>query len=218
MRVHFSVSKFDNINSHVVSIDIKLRKPIQRSVHLSTLAPADAISAVVTMGYLKVKPFSSIVRTSQFIVELVRQYFRQSMCVSRHEQCIRQWTIQVNDEAESQSSINLNDLGSDQPCFVNGIGKVYRRSAISVNFPLLTKAFVPVWFPMEPFPSLATCSIPKYVTCPHGFSGSLDWTFNLVASTGSVVTSIEYLLLRWLLHSHLLRIVHLTDAQLSSVN
>jgi len=49
------VSKYDNINSHVLSIDIKLRKPIQRSNRLSSLFPADNIPIIITMGYLKVK-------------------------------------------------------------------------------------------------------------------------------------------------------------------
>ena len=55
--MYFRVSKFDNINSHVVSIDVKLRKPIQRSNRLSILVPIDNIPIHLTMGYLKVKNF-----------------------------------------------------------------------------------------------------------------------------------------------------------------
>jgi hypothetical protein len=51
------ISKYDNINSHVISIDVKLRKPIQRSNRLSTLLPTDNIPIYITMGYLKVNYF-----------------------------------------------------------------------------------------------------------------------------------------------------------------
>ncbi|CAF2940230.1 unnamed protein product [Rotaria sp. Silwood2] len=46
------ISKYDNINSHVVSIDVKLRKPIQQSNYFSTLVSADKIPILITMGYL----------------------------------------------------------------------------------------------------------------------------------------------------------------------
>lgn len=47
-------SKYDNLNSYIISIDVKLRKPIQRSNRLSSLLPAENIPIVLTMGYLKV--------------------------------------------------------------------------------------------------------------------------------------------------------------------
>lgn len=48
------ISKYDNINSHVISIDVKLRKPIQQSNRLSTLHSIDNIPILISMGYLKV--------------------------------------------------------------------------------------------------------------------------------------------------------------------
>ncbi|UJR35373.1 hypothetical protein I4U23_028130 [Adineta vaga] len=46
------ISKYDNLNSHVISIDIKLRKAIQQSNRLSTLISMDHIPILITMGYL----------------------------------------------------------------------------------------------------------------------------------------------------------------------
>jgi hypothetical protein len=53
--LNYRISKYDNINSHVISIDVKLRKSIQRSNRLSTLLPTENIPIIITMGYLKVK-------------------------------------------------------------------------------------------------------------------------------------------------------------------
>ncbi|CAF4517556.1 unnamed protein product, partial [Rotaria magnacalcarata] len=48
------ISKYDNINSHIVSVDIKHRKPIQQSNFFSTLVATDtAIPVLITMKYLK---------------------------------------------------------------------------------------------------------------------------------------------------------------------
>ncbi|CAF0780051.1 unnamed protein product [Adineta ricciae] len=47
------ISKYDNLNSHVISIDVKLRKPIQQSNRLSTLVPMDHhVPVLITTGYL----------------------------------------------------------------------------------------------------------------------------------------------------------------------
>ncbi|CAF3578226.1 unnamed protein product [Adineta steineri] len=83
------ISKYDNINSHVISIDIKLRKSIQQTDRLSTLVPISNIPVFITMGYLKYDNISgnqcvyldttNVFTNKQYKTTLFRQWAWQSL-------------------------------------------------------------------------------------------------------------------------------------------
>ncbi|CAF0804146.1 unnamed protein product [Rotaria sordida] len=124
------ISKYDNINSHVVSIDVKLRKPIQQSNYLSTLVSTDKIPILITMGYLNYDNISG----NQCVYLDTTNAFTHGQYKAT---LFRQWHWQNSPNVCDISQISIADRATCSCLISNG------------TFAITSDMFDPKWRPLE---------------------------------------------------------------------
>ncbi|CAF1216788.1 unnamed protein product [Rotaria magnacalcarata] len=125
------ISKYDNINSHIVSVDIKHRKPIQQSNFFSTLVATDtAIPVLITMKYLK---YDNISGNQCVYLDTTNSFIHGQYKATLS----RQWHWQISSNVCDITPSSLADKATCTCLISNG------------TFAVTSDMFDPNWRPLE---------------------------------------------------------------------